>query len=110
MKRNTKNNNYTLEVKKIKAKLQTTSLVAIAAILLIVLTVNTADAEPTQIIQGSIDGTSIYIMHDGISNTIILEKDGITSEHYDGVIKTYNSGGFVIKNIESGIVCTSYWK
>ncbi len=92
------------EVKKIKAKLQTTSLVAIAAILLIVSTVSTADAEPTQIIQGSIDGTSISIMHDGITNIVILEKDGITSEHWDGVIKQYNSGGFVIKNIESGIV------
>lgn len=104
MKRNTNFDNSQLEVKKIKAKLQTTSLVAIAAILLIVSTVNTADAEPTQMIQGSIDGTSISIMHDGITNIIILEKDGITSEHWDGVIKTYKSGGFVIKNIESGIV------
>lgn len=96
--------NSPLEVKKIKAKLQTTSLVAIAVILLIVSTINTADAEPTQLIQGSIDGTSVSIMHDGITNIIILEKDGITSEHYDGKLKTYNSGGFVIKNIESGIV------
>jgi len=93
-----------MEVKKIKAKLQTTSLVAIAAILLIVSMVNTADAEPTQIIQGSVDGLSVSIMHDGIFNIVILEKDGIKSEHWDGVIKTYKSGGFVIKNIESGIV------
>lgn len=92
------------EVKKIKAKLQTTSLVAITVLLLIVSTVNTADAESTQMIQGSIDGISISIMHDGITNIIILEKDGIKSEHWDGVIKIYNSGAFVIKNIESGIV------
>lgn len=107
MKTNTNFSSGLLEVKKIKAKLQTTSLVAIAAILLLVIipsTVNTADAEPTQIIQGSIDGISVSIMHDGITNIIILEKDGITSEHWDGVIKTYKSGGFVIKNIESGIV------
>ncbi len=104
MKRNNNFDNSPLEVKKIKAKTQTTSLIVIAVILLIVSTVNTADAEPTQIIQGSIDGLSVSIMHDGITNIIILEKDGITSEHWDGVIKTYNSGGFVIKNIESGIV------
>jgi len=104
MNRNTNITNHVLEVKKIKAKLQTTSLVAITVLLLIVSTVNTVDAEPTQIIQGSIDGTSVSIMHDDITNIIILEKDGITSEHYDGVIKTYNSGGFVIKNIESGII------
>lgn len=91
-------------MKKIKAKIKTTSLVAIAVLLLIVSTVNTADAEPTQMILGSVDGISVSIMHDDISNTIILEKDGLTSEHWDGVIKTYNSGGFVIKNIESGIV------
>jgi len=107
MKRNTNFDNSPSEVKKIKAKIPTTSLVAIAiaVLLLIISTVITADAvEPTQIIQGSIDGTSVSIMHDGITNIIILEKDGFTSEHYDGVIKTYNSGGFVIKNIESGIV------
>lgn len=95
--------NSPLEVKKIKAKLQTTSLIAIAAILIIA-SVQYAQAEPTQIIQGSIDDTTVSIMHDGITNIIILERDGITSEHYDGVIKTYNSGGFVIKNVESGIV------
>lgn len=104
MFKNTKYPYENVEVKQIKAKLQTTSLVAITVLLLIVSTVNTADAEPTQIIQGSIDGTFISIMHDGITNIIILEKDGVTSEHYDGVMKTYNSGGFVIKNIESGIV------
>lgn len=80
------------------------TIMILATILLIVSTVDTAQAEPTQIIQGSIDGTSISIMHDGITNIIKLEKNGITSNYYDGVIKTFNSGGFVIKNIESGIV------
>lgn len=79
-------------------------MIAIVAAILIISSVQYAQAEPTQIIQGSIDGTFVSIIHDGITNIIKLEKDGITSEHYDGVIKTYNSGGFVIKNIESGIV------
>lgn len=101
MLKNTKYLNQNIKVEKIKH--QTTFLITIAAILIIA-SVQYAQAEPTQIIQGSIDGTSVSIMHDGITNIIILEKDGITSEHYDGIIKTYNSGGFVIKNIESGIV------
>jgi len=79
-------------------------LIAIVAAILIIASIQYAQAEPTQIIQGSLDGTFVSIIYDDISNIIILEKDGITSEHYDGVIKTYNSGGFVIKNIESGIV------
>ena len=90
MNKNTNTTNHVLEVKKIKAKLQTTSLVAITVLLLIVSTVNTADAEPTQIIQGSIDDLSVSIMHDGITNIIILEKDGFKSEHWDGVLKSYN--------------------
>lgn len=101
MLKNIKYLNQNIKVEKIN--FQTTLLITIA-VLLVISSVQYAQAEPTQLIQGSINGTSVSIMHDSITNIIKLEKDGITSEHYDGMIKTYNSGGFVIKNIESGIV------
>lgn len=70
---------------------------------MIISTVDTADAEPYTI-QGGFDGNSIVILIDGIDNAITLNYDGNTSYHYDGKLKTYSSGGFVIKNLDTGIV------
>lgn len=85
-----------------KVKLQTT-LFLVIAVILIIASVQYAEAKSMQTIQGGFDGNSIVILIDGIDNTITLNYDGITSEHYDGVIKTYNSGAFAIKNVASGI-------
>lgn len=107
MKIKYKFSNSSLEVKKIKAKLQTTSLVAIAAILLIVSTVNTADASVTEsnlIIDGSNNNHKIFIAFDGDTNFVILQNNiGMMLEAWDSKVKTYKSGGFSMKNPESGI-------
>lgn len=66
--------------------------------------VSSAEAIEPYTIQGGFDGGSIVILFDGADNAITLNYEGITSYHYDGKLKTYNSGGFVIKNLESGIV------
>ena len=104
MKRNTKYTQEMKEVKKIKAKLQTTSLIAIAALLVVIPLVSSVDAAEPYTIQGGFDGNSIVILIDGIDNAITLNYEGVTSYHYDGKLKTYNSGGFIIKNLDSGIV------
>lgn len=93
-----------VEVKKIKAKLQTTSLIAFATVLLIVSTVQIAEAEPTRTISGFDANREIFIANDGINNIIILQSDTGISKHFDSEVKTYNSGGFSMKNLKSGIL------
>lgn len=93
-----------MEVKKIKAKLQMTSLIALASILLIVSMVQVAEALPTLTISGSDTESEIFIANNGINNIIILQSDTGVSEHFDSEVKTYRSGGFSMKNPESGIL------
>lgn len=104
MSKKYQNSKDILEVKKIKAKLETTSLIASVAVLLIISTIQTAQAEPTNAIYGIIDGVFVFIADDGINNIIILEKDGIQSKHYDSIVTEYSSGGFKMKNLETGIL------
>jgi len=91
-------------VKKIKAKLYTTSLIATATVLFIISMIQIAEAEPTRTISGYDTNREIFIADDGINNIIILQSDTGVSTHYDSKVKTYNSGGFSMKNPESGIL------
>jgi len=72
------------EVKKIKAKLQTTSLIALAAILMITSLVSNAEAEIE---------TTTNVFY-GLDNLF---------EDPDSEIKLYKSGGFSLKNYQFGI-------
>jgi len=93
-------------VKKIKAKLSTTSLIAFCTVLLIISTVHSAEADPTtNAIYGGFDEGSIFIADNGINNIIILyDNMGNSSKHYDSIVKKYSSDGFTMRNPESGIL------
>jgi len=91
-------------VKEIKAKLSTTSLIITAVILLTMSIVQIVEAEPTRTINGYDANREIFIANDGINNIIILQSDTGVSEHFDSKVKTYNSGGFSMKNHKSGII------
>jgi len=105
MLKNILKNQKKVEVKKIKAKLSTTSLIATAVVLLTMSMVQIAEAEPTNAIYGAFDKGSIYIADNRTNNIIILYDDiGGSSKHYDSTVKEYSSGGFKMKNLESGIL------
>ena len=50
------------------------------------------------------NGNTITIAIDGNENLTILQSNEDISEHYESQIKMYNSGGFSLRNIESGIL------
>lgn len=91
-------------MKKIKAKLYTISLIVTVTVLLTILLVQIADAEPTRTISGFDANREIFIADDGINNIIILQSDTGISKHYDSKVRHYNSGGFSMKSPESGIL------
>jgi hypothetical protein len=66
--------------------------------------VQVAEAEPTRTISGYDANREIFIADNGISNIIILQSDTGVSKHFDAKVKTYNSGGFSMKNHKSGII------
>ena len=56
------------------------------------------------IITGHDEINSIMIAIDDAENIVILQSNEGISEHYESQIKMYNSGGFSLRNIESGIL------
>lgn len=58
----------------------------------------------TLTIEGYDENREIFIANDGTNNIIILQSDTGISKHYDSKVKNYSSGGFSMKNAESGIV------
>lgn len=64
--------------------------------------VNEAYAEET-VIAAENSENSILIAFDGDLSYILYETSQGISEHYDGKLKVYSSGGFSVKNYETGI-------
>lgn len=54
-------------------------------------------------IEGATNTHGIFISMEGTENIIMWDTLDGYSEHFDGKLKTYNSGGFSLKNPESGI-------
>jgi len=71
---------------------------------MIISTVDTAQAEPTRTISGYDETREIFIADDDTNNIIILQSDTGISKHFDSVVRHYNSGGFSMRNLESGIL------
>lgn len=59
--------------------------------------------EITLMIEGENKDYGIFIAIEGNSNIIMWDSVDGYSEHFDGELKTYKSGGFSLKNPESGI-------
>jgi len=75
---------------------------------LVLSTVHSAEAVEEQFINsiyGVFDEGSIFIADNGTNNVIILyDNVGNSTKHYDSTVKEYNSGSFVMRNIQSGIL------
>lgn len=65
--------------------------------------VNEAYGEGPLTIEGATNTHGIFISMEGTENIIMWDTEDGYSEHFDGKLKTYNSGGFSLKNPESGI-------
>ncbi len=78
-------------------------MTSITTVLFVFMTVQTASADTT-IIEGFDDNLHIMIVNDDTNNIVILQTDEGISIHYDSSIKTYQSGGFSMRNPESGIL------
>lgn len=55
-------------------------------------------------IQGNNGENTIFIAKEGRESIIIYETDEGVSQHFESKIRDYNSGGFSLRNLESGIV------
>lgn len=86
-------------LKKIESKFQITSLFALATIL-IISTVQFAQAEPTNTITGISNGEKIYIGNNGTNNLIIISDSTgeIISEYSNLTVREYDSGSFKMNN------------
>lgn len=80
-------------------------LVLASMVLLITITSITQFANAETIMISATDGTtSILIAFDGSANFIKFQNDAGLSVHFDSKLKQYKSGGFSMKNYESGIL------
>jgi len=95
-----------LEVKKIKAKQLTTTLVIVA--FLSVTLASSAYAIDSNTQELTLDGSGvdskIFLSISGSSNMVALDTADGRSHHVESKVKFYNSGGFSLKNPESGIL------
>lgn len=67
--------------------------------------IQVAEAEPIRTISGFGEDGAIVIRDNGSNKITLYDGDtGKKSEHFDSRVKTYNSGGFSMKNHESGII------
>lgn len=85
-----------------KMEKTTIGLVVIVAILSIAI-LPTVQAELLTI-QGENKENTIFIAKDGKESIIIYETDEGVSHHFESKIRDYNSGGFLLRNTDSGIV------
>ena len=79
-------------------------LSTIALIAVLFVSVQYAEAQEwTLMIEGQNEDHGIFIAIEGNSNIIMWDTLDGYSEHFDSRLKTYKSGGFSLKNPESGI-------
>lgn len=74
-------------------------------IVLVTITISCSDVfGETTVISATDGATSILIANEGGLNFIKFQDDNGLSVHFDSKLKHYKSGGFSMKNFESGIV------
>lgn len=104
-----KNTNFEtsiMEVKKIKAKQLTTTLVIVAFLSITLASSAYAIDSNTQelTLDGSGVDSKIFLSISGSVNMVALDTEEGRSKIVDSKVKFYNSGGFSLKNYESGIL------
>lgn len=78
------------------------AIMVLVAVLFVSVQYAQAD-ERILMIEGQNKDHGIFIAIEGNSNIIMWETLDGYSEHFDGKLKTYKSGGFSLKNLKSGI-------
>jgi len=78
------------------------TIMALVAVLFVSVQYAQAD-EKILMIEGQNKDHGIFIAIEGNNNIIMWETLDGYSEHFDSRLKTYKSGGFSLKNLESGI-------
>ena len=78
------------------------TVMALVAVLFVSVQYAEAENEMDLMIEGENKNHGIFIAIIGNSNIIMWETIDGYSEHFDSKLKTYKSGGFSLKNPESG--------